>query len=54
MKAAGLLLAVYSGERRGGTAATMRYARKLGLEHEKYVTSLINNTYTAARTYAPP
>ena len=28
--AAGLLLAVYNGERRGGTAATVRYARKLG------------------------
>ena len=27
---AGLLLAVYNGERRGGTAATVRYARKLG------------------------
>lgn len=27
--AAGLLLAVYKGERRGGTAATIRYARKL-------------------------
>ena len=24
------LLAVYNGERRGGTAATVRYARKLG------------------------
>ena len=30
VKAAGLLLAVYNGERRGGTAATVRYARKLG------------------------
>lgn len=29
-KAAGLLLVVYNGERRGGTAATVRYARKLG------------------------
>lgn len=28
--AADLLLAVYNGERRGGTAATVRYARKLG------------------------
>ena len=27
--AADLLLAVYNGERRGGTAATVRYARKL-------------------------
>ena len=27
---AGLLLAVYNGERRGGTAATARYAQKLG------------------------
>lgn len=27
---ADLLLAVYNGERRGGTAATVRYARKLG------------------------
>lgn len=27
---AGVLLAVYNGERRGGTAATIRYARKLG------------------------
>ena len=30
MEAAGTLLAVYNGERRGGTAATVRYARKLG------------------------
>jgi len=30
VEAAGLLLAVYNGERRGGTAATVRYARKLG------------------------
>lgn len=29
VEAAGLLLAVYNGERRGGTAATVRYARKL-------------------------
>ena len=29
---AGLLLAVYNGERRGGTAATIRYAQKLGRE----------------------
>lgn len=28
----GLLLAVYNGERRGGTAATVRYAQKLGRE----------------------
>ena len=28
--ATGLLLAVYNGERRGGTAATVRYAQKLG------------------------
>ena len=27
---AALLLAIYNGERRGGTAATIRYARKLG------------------------
>ena len=27
---AGMLLAVYNGERRGGTAATVRYAQKLG------------------------
>ena len=26
------LLAVYNGEQRGGTAATMRYARKMGRE----------------------
>lgn len=32
VEAAGLLLAVYNGERRGGTAATVRYARKLGRE----------------------
>lgn len=32
IEAAGLLLAVYNGERRGGTAATVRYARKLGKE----------------------
>ena len=30
VEAAGLLLAVYNGEHRGGTAATVRYARKLG------------------------
>ena len=30
VEAAGLLLAVYNGEWRGGTAATVRYARKLG------------------------
>ena len=30
VEAAGLLLAVYNGEHRGGTAATIRYARKLG------------------------
>ena len=29
VEAAGSLLAVYNGERRGGTAATVRYARKL-------------------------
>lgn len=29
VKAAGLLLPVYNGERRGGTAATVRYERKL-------------------------
>lgn len=29
---AAALLAVYNGERRGGTAATMRYAQKLGRE----------------------
>ena len=29
---ASILLAVYNGERRGGTAATMRYAQKLGRE----------------------
>ena len=29
VEAAGMLLAVYNGERRGGTAATVRYARKL-------------------------
>ena len=29
---AGILLAVYNGERRGGTAATVRYAKKLGRE----------------------
>ena len=29
---AAALLAVYNGERRGGTAATMRYARKMGRE----------------------
>lgn len=32
VEAAGLLLAVYNGERRGGTAATVRYAQKLGRE----------------------
>lgn len=30
VEVAGVLLAVYNGERRGGTAATIRYARKLG------------------------
>lgn len=30
VESAGLLLAVYNGEQRGGTAATIRYARKLG------------------------
>ena len=30
VEAVGLLLAVYNGERRGGTASTVRYARKLG------------------------
>lgn len=30
VNAAGILLAVYNGEWRGGTAATVRYARKLG------------------------
>jgi len=29
---ASILLAVYNGERRGGTAATLRYARKMGRE----------------------
>ena len=29
VEASGVLLAVYNGERRGGTAATVRYARKL-------------------------
>ena len=32
VEAAGLLLAVYNGERRGGTAATVRYAQKMGRE----------------------
>ena len=30
VESAGLLLAVYNGEQRGGTAATVRYAQKLG------------------------
>ena len=30
VEVAGTLLAVYNGERRGGTAATVRYARKMG------------------------
>ncbi len=30
VESADLLLAVYNGERRGGTAATVRYARKAG------------------------
>lgn len=30
VESAGLLLAVYNGEQRGGTAATIRYAHKLG------------------------
>lgn len=32
IESAGILLAVYNGERRGGTAATVRYARKAGRE----------------------
>jgi predicted Rossmann fold nucleotide-binding protein DprA/Smf involved in DNA uptake len=32
VEAANLVLAVYNGERRGGTAATLRYAKKLGRE----------------------
>lgn len=32
VETAGLLLAVYNGERRGGTAATVRYAQKAGRE----------------------
>lgn len=32
VKQAGILLAVYNGEWRGGTAATVRYARKMGRE----------------------
>ena len=32
VESADLLLAVYNGERRGGTAATLRYAKKLGRE----------------------
>ena len=32
VEAANLVLAVYNGERRGGTAATMRYAQKMGRE----------------------
>lgn len=30
IESAGILLAVYNGERRGGTAATIRYAQKVG------------------------
>lgn len=30
VETAGLLLAVYNGERRGGTAATVRYAKRIG------------------------
>ena len=30
VESAGVLLAVYNGERRGGTAATVRYAQKMG------------------------
>ena len=32
VESAGILLAVYNGEWRGGTAATVRYARKIGRE----------------------
>lgn len=32
VETAGTLLAVYNGERRGGTAATVRYAKRLGQE----------------------
>ena len=32
VKHASTLLAVYNGERRGGTAATMRYAQRMGRE----------------------
>ena len=30
VEVSGVLLAIYNGERRGGTAATVRYARKMG------------------------
>ncbi len=43
--ATGLLLAVYNGERRGGTAATVRYARKLG----RRITILNPTTLEAVR-----
>lgn len=32
VEAAGVLLAVYNGERRGGIAATIRYAQKMNRE----------------------
>ncbi len=44
VEAAGLLLAVYNGERRGGTAATVRYARKLS--REIYVIDPISRAVT--------
>lgn len=45
VEAAGMLLAVYNGERRGGTAATVRYARKLG----RRITILNPTTLEAVR-----
>ena len=46
---AAALLAVYNGERRGGTAATMRYAQKMGREMMVVhpITRLISHDETA-------
>ncbi len=46
---AAALLVVYNGERRGGTAATMRYAQKMGREMMVVhpITRLISHDETA-------
>ena len=51
VEAAGHLLAVYNGERRGGTAATVRYAQKLGREILIIDPISLEATYTGAGIY---